>query len=291
MPTSSSAPSRPSPSPSPSLPSSEAGHPGAPGPLGPRPLRLLPFRGVRPDPRTAGPLERVVAPVRGLRPEQAQRHRAEGEHSILRLVLPEDGAGAPAAGYGPASARFRSWLATGALRPDRAPALYVHEQDGPSGRVRGLLGALPLPVGPTAVGLPAEEADPARVEEELSRMRVVGIQAEPVVLGYDGGGPATRVVDAAAAGPPLADVRTADGVRHRIWAIRGAAQWAAVDADLARRRAAVLDGHHRYLAYHRLRDGRVPGGGAGLVMLVDRTRHPCPPPPAAGLVIRSVHRV
>ncbi len=114
---------------------------------------------------------------------------------------------------------------------------------------------------------------------------------EPIFLLYQGGnGAATRLVDAIAdSRPPLAQACTADGLRHRLWAITDPDELGAIAADLAPRTALIADGHHRYAAYLQLQDRlQQAGAGAGpwdrgLALLVDSTAYP----PHLG----AIHRV
>jgi uncharacterized protein (DUF1015 family) len=105
------------------------------------------------------------------------------------------------------------------------------------------------------------------------------------------GGAASRIVARTAAGSPLVEAKTADGLRHRLWAITDADELAAIAADLAPRQALIADGHHRYAAYLKLAQRRRQAGdGAGawdygLALLVDSSRYP----PRIGAIHRVIH--
>jgi hypothetical protein len=186
---------------------------------------------------------------------------------------------------------------------------------------RGLIGAVRLPregERPTRIH-PHEDVVGAVVQDRRSLMYALGANPEPILLTYRGGGPASDLVervassvgagldgsgDAAGDGPGgavagiggedapertaqatpplLIEARTADGIRHRLWAVTDAADIEVVAADLAQRQALIADGHHRYAAYRELaRLGR-PGSEYGLALLVDSERHP--------LRVRGIHR-
>ena len=122
-------------------------------------------------------------------------------------------------------------------------------------------------------------------------MEATQANLEPIFLLYEGGnGAATRLVDQVADGrPPLTEAFTADGLRHRLWAITDPAELAAIAADLAPRTALIADGHHRYAAYLQLQERRRQAGGhggpwdLGLALLVDSAAYP----PQLG----AIHRV
>jgi uncharacterized protein (DUF1015 family) len=89
--------------------------------------------------------------------------------------------------------------------------------------------------------------------------------------------------------PPLAQARTADGIRHRLWAITDPADLAEIAADLEPRTALIADGHHRYAAYLALQERRRQAGAGdgpwdyGLALLVDSAAYP----PHVG----AIHRI
>src|SRR5204863_250525 len=86
---------------------------------------------------------------------------------------------------------------------------------------------------------------------------------------YDGGGPASDVVDAATADAPLFTATGPGGDEHRLWAVTAPDRLAAVAAALAPRQALIAGGHHRYATSLAPRTGRPraarcrAGGGRG----------------------------
>ena len=131
-------------------------------------------------------------------------------------------------------------------------------------------------------------------------MEATQANLEPIFLLYDGadaspskgvsaGASAAAIVAETAAGTPLIETRTGDGLRHRLWAITAEKQLAAIASDLAPRQALIADGHHRYAAYLRLQERRHSTGEGsgpwdyGLALLVDSSSYP----PHIG----SIHRV
>src|SRR5262249_54362661 len=150
-----------------------------------------------------------------------------------------------------AAQSLRDWQEQGILLPDPRPALYLYEQARPGGEVlqRGLIGALRLtPLDEGAV-LPHEDVMPGPVAGRGALMEATGANLGPIFLLSDGdGGDGTvagLVARVAGFQPPLVSVDTDDGIRHRLWALTGPAEQAAVAADLAPRQALIADGHHR----------------------------------------------
>ncbi len=140
--------------------------------------------------------------------------------------------------------------------------------------------------------LPHEDVSPGPVAGRLALMEATQANLEPIFLLYDGRGgcgATADVVAETAAGEPLINARTPDGLRHRLWAINDAEDLAAIAADLAPRQALIADGHHRYAAYRQLQARRRQAGSGsgpwdyGLALLVDSATYP----PRIG----AIHRV
>ena len=279
------------------LPSSEA-----PASVSAPRLVLAPFRGVRyAEDRVSGLAEVTSPPYDVIAADNENQLMAADPHNVVRLILPRHPPDEPGSPYEDAAHDLAKWLADGILLTDPAPALYVYEQvtpdhSGPAearpGTIqRGLIGALGLEPYSAGIVRPHEDVAPGPVTGRRQLMESTQANLEPIFLLYQGGnGVSTRLVDTVADGrPPLAQACTADGLRHRLWAITDADELAAIAADLAPRTALIADGHHRYAAYLQLQDRlRRAGAGAGpwdqgLALLVDSTAYP----PQLG----AIHRV
>ncbi|WP_417629466.1 DUF1015 family protein [Nonomuraea mangrovi] len=202
---------------------------------------------------------------------------------------PLDGV-APNARYGQARDTLRTWLDTGVLTRDPAPAIYVYEQAGPGVMQRGLIGDIGLTAPEQHVILPHENVMPGPVADRLALMSTTQANLEPIFLLYDGGGPASHLVDTVASTrSPLVEAKTDDGVRHRLWAVTATEEIGLINADLRDRQALIADGHHRYATYRVLQRqehaaGRTDGPwDFGLALLVDSTAYPPD--------LKAIHRV
>jgi uncharacterized protein (DUF1015 family) len=267
-------------------------------------LVLAPFRGVRYDPERVSGLAQVTSPPYDvIGSENEDQLLAADPHNVVRIIRPRHQAGQSGSAGADAAADLGAWLADAVLVPDRQPALYAYEQltAGPPGEPghlqRGLIGAVGLSPREAGIILPHEAVAPGPVAGRLALMTATQANLEPIFLLYDGAaaaaavpGAATRILAGAADGrPPLAQAVTADGIRHRLWAVTEGAELAAIAADLRDRTALIADGHHRYAAYLELQAARrAAGAGAGpwdfgLALLVDSAAYP----PAVG----AIHRV
>lgn len=265
---------------------SPAADPAVPTPRG---LELVPFRALRYDEATAGPLGPLTSPPYDVIDEDGvRRYEAMSPYNVVRLILPRD----PADGgtrYDAAAALLAAWREAGVLRPDAAPALYAYEMRDGESVTRGLVGALALVDPDAGIVLPHENTMAGPVSDRLALTAATGCNTEPIYLVYDGGGAASAAVSDVGGQPPLATATTEDGLVHRLWAITDPDVLAAIAADLHTRRAVIADGHHRYANYLRHQaDRHAAGDGTGpwdygLVFLVDAT--------AFGPQVHAIHRV
>ena len=267
-------------------------------------LVLAPFRGVRyAEARVSGLAEVTSPPYDVIASENEDQLLASDPYNVVRIIRPHHPAGQPGSSWDDAAADLRQWLDEAILVPDSSPALYVYEQltagqDGKPGRLqRGVIGAVRLVSRDAGIVRPHEAVAPGPVAGRLALMEATQANLEPIFLLYDGTGQGdaqhgatTRIVtEAATARPPLAQARTPDGIRHRLWAITDPAELAEIAADLEPRSALIADGHHRYAAYLELQERRHAAGAGGgpwdfgLALLVDSAAYP----PQVG----AIHRV
>jgi uncharacterized protein (DUF1015 family) len=240
---------------------------------GARPLRLAPFQALRYNPVVVDDLGAVTCPPYDvIGADRVATWEAADEHNVVRLILPRPGDGDDR--YTHAASELRRWLDAGVLVRDSAPSLYVYEHTTSDAVALGLVGAVSLHEPAERRVLPHEDVFPGPVEDRAALMSATAAQLEPILLTYDGGGPASDVVDEAVSGEPHIEAQTTDGALHRVWRVSGRPALRVIASDLADRHALIADGHHRYAAYLRLRERAVPGSDAGLAMLVDARRHP-----------------
>ena len=220
-----------------------------------RPLRLRPFRGL------------MLAPARIGDPASAR---------------------AFARPYKDVAARLTAWERRGQVHHDDVSAVYLHEYTAGGITVRGLVGALDvshLATRPEERAVhPHEGIHPVQADELAERMGEMQMNPAPILLVQHGSPAAREIVHALLATPPAHAYTDRAGQQHRLWAITGTEQLAALDTALAGSRALIADGHHRYAAYLRLQRQH-PGGAhdLGLAMLVDQDETP--------LFLGAIHRV
>jgi uncharacterized protein (DUF1015 family) len=251
-------------------------------------LVLRPFRALRYAADGAALADLTSPPYDVVDDPEREQLLAQDPHNVVRLILPGDGADGTSR-YQLAARQLQEWQSDGTLVRDKAPALYIYEETADGHVQRGLVGGVGLAHADAGIVLPHEDTMAGPVSDRLALSAATQANLEPIFLVYEGGGGASALVAAADERTPLVDTTTADGVRHRIWAIEDPAELETIAADLLHRRATIADGHHRYANYLRYQaDRRAEGAGDGpwdfgLTLLVDVS--------VFGPQVHPIHRV
>ncbi len=204
---------------------------------------LKPFRALRYDPGTVGPLDAVVSPPHDVvTPDRREALVTASPYNAVRLLNPESPA--------EAARLIGAWQDEGVLVRETEPAVWILEEtfpglDGGTRTRRGLVARVELLPYSNGQVLPHERTFERQKDARLELLRAVRMKLSPVFLVHEGASPAIpeRAPDMEA---------TLDGVTSRVWRIAGddaiAEALGRVDGRLL-----IADGHHRYetaLAYH-----------------------------------------
>jgi len=197
---------------------------------------LKPFRALRYDVDTAGPLDQLVAPPYDVvSSELMQRLVQASPYNVIRLIRPYE--------YDVAGERLREWTARGVLVREQRQAIWRIEEEyvGPDGqgRVRrGLVARVRLEPYERGVVLPHERIFAGPTETRLRLLRATRTKLSPVLLLHDGA-PSPPMST-----PPDLEARLDDSVT-RLWRID---ERAAIEAELGSIAGPlfIADGHHRY---------------------------------------------
>ena len=204
---------------------------------------LKPFRALRYDAGTVGPLDAVVSPPHDVvTPDRREALVTASPYNAVRLLNPESPA--------EAARLIGAWQDEGVLVRETEPAVWILEEtfpglDGGTRTRRGLVARVELLPYSNGQVLPHERTFERQKDARLELLRAVRMKLSPVFLVHEGASPAIpeRAPDMEA---------TLDGVTSRVWRIAGddaiAEALGRVDGRLL-----IADGHHRYetaLAYH-----------------------------------------
>src|SRR5438105_5946954 len=229
-----------------------------------RMAEIRPFRALRYDEGTAGPLEALVAPPYDVISDDDRRdYLARSLYNVVHLTLPES--------EEQAARDLREWRDSGVLARDETAAFWALAQTyvGPDGIERtrnGYVASLRIEPYHRGAVLPHERTHAGPKEGRLRLLRATRAQLEPIFLLHDG--PRAEIPERA---PDIA----AGG--DRLWRVeRG--------PDIADLQLLIADGHHRYetaLAFH---DEDGTDASAWMMVVLVSTSEP-------GLTIFPTHRV
>jgi uncharacterized protein (DUF1015 family) len=213
---------------------------------------ILPFRGVRYDPAAAGAgLDSLVAPPYDvISPSDQDALYAQHPANVVRLIL-----GREEDKYTQAARLFRDWLASGMLKAEDTPAMYVYRQtfsDPVTGqpvpeRV-GLVCLLKLEDYSTGRVLPHEKTLTGPKADRLDLLRATEAQFESIYgLFSDPDGSVRSFIQEYDDRETV--IESVDGVigsSHKIERIADADAQAVLQELMADKAVFIADGHHRY---------------------------------------------
>ena len=224
-------------------------------------MRIAPFHGVRYDSNVVSFISRVVAPPYDvIDARQARTLLKHDRHNAIRLILgkPGDKARSPRL-YQMAARYFESWRNEGVLIRERAPAVYVCEQEfeanGKRLTQRGVICAMLLEDFSSGRVLPHESTMSGPKADRFELMKACRANPSQVFGIYpDSDGQcdalAVQIIDS----PPLYEFRGEDEVAHKLYRVTDPGNIRRLAEALRQQRLIIADGHHRYETALRYRD-------------------------------------
>ncbi len=256
--------------------------------------RIFPFQPYRYSPQ-AGPLEKLLTqPYDKITPEMQARYLELSPYNLVRVEL-----GPASAGDGPsdnvytrAAACLREWIAAGVLVREPRPALFPYFQEftlpesGERALRKGFIGLGAVEEYEVGVVHRHERTLAGPKQDRMELLNSTRTHTGQIFMLYpDPLAEVDRLLDEAAADPPLAEMRDEYDVVHRLWRIAQPETIARICALMSDKKLLIADGHHRYetaLAFRR-RNPALPG--ADKVMMTFVNLH------SPGLKILATHRL
>jgi len=223
--------------------------------------KIIPFRGLRYNPKLAGDMTALITPPYDVIDETAQRRfYAKSPYNIIRLeygqIWPSDNTADSR--YTRALAFWANWLAEGSLVHEKKPSVYLYEQefsiDGNRLTRTGLICGVSLEEYQSGTILPHEETLSRAKADRLELLRHCRANFSPIFGLYDD--PSLAVEEATRpykAKPPVTAFSDDSGEVHRLWPIDDPVALAEIKSALLDKKVFIADGHHRYetaLAFH-----------------------------------------
>jgi uncharacterized protein (DUF1015 family) len=215
--------------------------------------KLTPFRGILYNQAKAGVLGELVSPPYDIiSPAAQQELYRRNPHNVVRL---EYGLESPADTefdnrYTRAAAFLDEWLKKDILRPEQSPALYVYEMEYPASAatktLRGFIGLVRIEDYDSGVIKPHETTLSGPKTDRLKLLRACRAGFSQIYSLFSD--PQGRIAGilAKVTGRPEREVKSTDGVFHRIWPLSDKNDIDAVVREMEDKPLFIADGHHRY---------------------------------------------
>jgi uncharacterized protein (DUF1015 family) len=254
--------------------------------------RVLPFRGLRFNPRVVHDVSAVVCPPYDVISSGEQKQlQASSPFNAVHLELPEDTPNEPGSRYARAAETLAAWFRDGALVPEPRPAYYLHETRfsyrGQACRRRDLLGALGVESWSADLVRPHERTMAGPKADRLQLLRATRANVSPVwVLHREQPEPLSAAWEAAEGQVPATQFAL-DGEEHLLWIVDDPATVQSIEQGFAQGGPLyIADGHHRYetaLAFREEAGAALPGASETLAVITWAND--------PGLVVFPTHRV
>ncbi|MGE5486787.1 MAG: DUF1015 domain-containing protein [bacterium] len=256
--------------------------------------KVFPFRPYRYSAK-AGRLEELLTqPYDKITPEMQARYLSLNPNNLVRIELgpsfPGDGESDNV--YTRAARTLDDWIASGVLERDEKPGFFPYFQEFESpdtGEVRvrkGFIGLGAVEDYSSGWVFRHEQTHSGPKRDRLELLRHTHAHTGQLFMLYDDRHrEIDSMIEAAAAGKPIADLRDELGVRHTLWRIIDVDVIGRMQRAMADKKLIIADGHHRYetaLAYYRENPAVT---AASRVMMTFVNIH------SPGLAILATHRV
>lgn len=240
--------------------------------------RVAALRGVRFDPGRVGRLDHVLAPPYDVVTRQhVEAYLARSPYNVLQLDLGIADPSDPVPGrWDEVGRRFREWLASGVLRADERPSVYVLRHvyrlpDGTPGTLTAALAGLRVGPGASRAAMGHERTVAAVRGDRLEQLRRCRAQFSPILaLVSDPDRRVQRALEEAASAPPSLQAEAPTGGELAVWvhpadSPPGRGVLDALAAALDRSPAVIADGHHRFEAASQYAEeqAHLPHGSGG----------------------------
>jgi uncharacterized protein (DUF1015 family) len=223
--------------------------------------RIFPFKPYRYSAK-AGDVENLVTqPYDKISPEMQARYLALSPYNLVRLILGERFATDSGEDnvYTRAAGLLRDWIESRILERDSEPSLYAYFQKftvpdtGETRERKGFIGLGAVEDYSAGVVHRHEQTLSGPKKDRLELLRHTRAHFGQIFMLYpDPELAIDRILDQAAAGPPVMTVKDEDNAVHRVWKISDPAAIARIEQLMADKKLLIADGHHRYetaLAY------------------------------------------
>src|SRR5574337_696718 len=187
---------------------------------------IAPFRGVVYDQAKAGKISDLVCPPYDIisRGEQQELYR-KSPHNVVRLEFGLESPGDTETDnrYSRAAGFLDEWLRSGMLRKSGMPALYIYEMEYSAGnsarKLRGMVCLVRIEDYDSGIVKPHETTLSGPKTDRLKLLRSCKASFSQIFSLFSDPEQKVSGILAKTTGRPEMDVRSHDGVHHRVWTL------------------------------------------------------------------------
>jgi uncharacterized protein (DUF1015 family) len=263
--------------------------------------RIFPFQAYRYNPARAKLEDVVTQPYDKISPAMQERYYATSPYNLISVekgkARPDDSPSDNV--YTRAARTLDEWIAAGILLRDPIASLYVYIQnytapgDPTERRRKGLIAVGQIEDYSAGVIFRHEQTLSGPKADRLELLRHTKTHTGQLFMLYTD--PERRIdaqLDRISALPPTAEVREDLGVLHQLWPITDPALIQSIQNELADKKLAIADGHHRYETALAYRDEcRAKTGSTDRTAPFERVMMTLFNTAGEGLIVLPTHRV
>ncbi len=215
--------------------------------------KIAPFRGILYNQVKAGKIDELICPPYDIiSPAEQQELYRKSPYNVVRL---EFGLTSPADAdednrYTRAAAVLEDWSRSGVLKQSQDPALYVYEMEYKAGknvkRLRGIICLVRIEDYESGIVKPHETTLSGPKMDRLNLLRACKASFSQIFSLFSDPRGTVAGVLTKVTGKPRMEVKSSDGVMHRVWSLSDSADIALIVHELADKHIYIADGHHRY---------------------------------------------
>ena len=233
----------------------------------------------------------ATQPYDKISPAMQARYLAASPHNLVRVILgerkPDDNESENV--YTRAARTMQEWIESGVWIRDAEPGMFAYFQEfvvpdtGERLVRKGFLALGQVEEYSAGIVFRHEQTLSGPKKDRRSLLEHTHTHFEPIFMLYsDPAGAIDKILDEAAAQPPIAEVTDEYGAIHRMWKIRDAARIQELMDD---RKLLIADGHHRYETAMAFRRDHPELPGASRMMMAFFNMN------SPGLKILATHRL
>jgi len=232
--------------------------------------KIIPFRGIVYNRARAGNLADLVCPPYDIiSPAAQQELYRKNPHNVIRLEygLESPGDTADDNRYTRASTLLNEWFKADVLQQDRESAFYVYEMEYKTGtkvkRLRGFVCLVRIEDYNSGVVKPHETTLSGPKTDRLNLLRACKASFSQIFSLVSDPRGIIQSVFAGINEKPEMEVKSEDGVIHRIWRLTDRRSIETVVREMENKPFFIADGHHRYDTALNYRNERRKAVGTG----------------------------